>query len=379
MGTLREDIESAMDSTEEAEPRTATPSGAEEPQASAPDAPAPAVEDAVDASESPKLTKPPTDDGKPSGERARGPDGKFASAPKTPKSIEKVSPAAAPPVPTVNSASGLTQPAPAPTSWKPAAREVWAQIPPAAQAEIARREHDMRSALAEAAQHRKTGETWQRAVAPFEASIRANGGDPAATVGQLLQTQQALHFGTAETKAQLLATMTHEFGTKMHGDAFINAYVAALEGRPSQTPQMAPQEFRDPRVDQLMAQMQQAQAQRQQVAMSQAQTEAQSFASSHEFFNDLRSTMADLLEMADKNGQTLSLEDAYNRAVHFHPDIAQIVEQRKAAERAKQGNASIQRARIAGSSLRTQSAPVVGGGKPLSLRDQIEAAMDAQN
>jgi len=158
--------------------------------------------------------------------------------------------------------------------------------------------------------------------------------------------------------------------------AFIEALDRALSGRASQAPQQAPQGL-DPRqiVEMAKREVMQDVQQRQLQAMEKRQAaELQAFAQSHEFLDDVRDTMADLIEVAAKRGASLSYEDAYNRAVMMHPDIAGVMKQREAAAAVANAQASTQRARAAASSVR--SAPTVAVSAPAGddLRSAIEAA-----
>jgi hypothetical protein len=93
----------------------------------------------------------------------------------------------------------------------------------------------------------------------------------------------------------------------------------------------------------------------------------------HEFLDDVRGLMADLIEA----GRANNLEDAYAAAVWAHPDTRKILLQREAAGRAalKQNRATLaQRASAA-----VHGAPTATGApinQNLSLRDTISAAVD---
>ena len=48
----------------------------------------------------------------------------------------------------------------------------------------------------------------------------------------------------------------------------------------------------------------------------------------HEFFDDVRLTMADVMDAAAKRGIEMGLEDAYQRAIMIEPDVRKVVESR---------------------------------------------------
>jgi len=73
-------------------------------------------------------------------------------------------------------------------------------------------------------------------------------------------------------------------------------------------------------------------------------------------------------------GVAKDLPSAYDAALKLHPEISGVLEQRKAAEAARTGNAATERAVQAASSVR--ASPVSGAGpKPTSRRDIIASHM----
>lgn len=98
----------------------------------------------------------------------------------------------------------------------------------------------------------------------------------------------------------------------------------------------------------------------------------------NEFANDVRDDMADLLEVASRRGQQMTLQQAYERATMLHPTISQIVERRRLAAAAAQQNAAAQRAAQAGASLPSGGAPQQSGNEHVGddIRSALEAAMN---
>ncbi len=242
----------------------------------------------------------------------------------------------------------------APPNWKPAAREKWAALPAEVQQEAIRVDREVRQVMQETAEFRKHHQAFQAAVGPFEGMIRAEGGEPMQAIGSLLQTAAALRTAPAHHKAQIVAQIVKTYGVD------VRALDAALVGEAPPEGQQGQGGYQDPRVDQLLAQINQAkQAQAQSVSQRTAQT-IQDFAAKSEFFEDLREEMGDIMRVRGERGIAMSLEDAYNHALKLHPEISGIVEQRAAAEKARNANASTQRVRNAASSVKSQPA----GGSP---------------
>lgn len=259
----------------------------------------------------------------------------------------------------------------APQAWKPAVREKFAALPPDVQAEVVRLENETKAALRETAEARKVHQQFRETVAPFEAMIRSEGGEPLAAVGNLLRTAYALRTAPPAHKAQIVAQMVQNFGVP------IDALDAALSGQaPAQQHQQQGQ-YRDPRVDQLLAMAQQAQQQRQQT-MSQTAAQEMAAVSQLEFFEDVREDMADLIESRARRGVAMTPQQAYDLAVRMSPDLSGIVEQREKAKAAANAQASTQRTRAAAATVKTQPAGIgKQGDGPRTMRDDILAARDS--
>lgn len=262
----------------------------------------------------------------------------------------------------------------APQSWKPEAREAWAAIPPAAQAEIVRRDREVAGVLQSAAQKSRFGEAVQSAVGPYEAQIRAEGSDPVRAIGSLLQTAQALRTAPPQHKAQLVAHMIKSYGIP------VEMLAAALDGEPmqGQQGQQNGQGYVDPQaIAQQVEQriLSQFQAQRAQGLANRARDDISKFSEGKEFFDDVREHMADLLEVAARRGISLTAEDAYNRACQLEPQVSAVLKQRALASQANVNNASTQRTRAAGSSVRSQPAGVSAEPQQTDIRSSIQAAI----
>lgn len=346
MTDIREALEAAMDSTASTpEPEKAVETATPEPvQAESPE---------------PVETK---------ADRARAPDGKFAKA--EPK-LEAKTPAPAPAVETKTPApapqAATTESYKAPQSWKPGVREKWAALPPEVQAEVARVDREVRQTMQEAAEHRKLASEFRSTVAPYEGMLRAEGIEPVKAVASLLQTFAALRTAPPQHKAQMLANMVKNFGVP------IEALDAALVGQPQQQQAQAP--YRDPRVDQLMAEIESAKAARGQQLQATVQQEIGQFAEK-EFFEDVREDIADILEMNAKRGVAMTLEEAYNRACRIHPEVSRALSQREAAKQAATATAATQQAKRAASSIKSSPSGGVGKEAPSSIRDLLESGFD---
>jgi len=188
-------------------------------------------------------------------------------------------------------------------------------------------------------------------------------------VGQMLQAQQTLVHGSPVAKAQMLAGIIHGYGVP------IEALAAALDGKGSAPAgQAAPPTYRDPRLDQLFASLQERRTAMESQAAEEAQTAWQEFTAKHEFAEDLRETIADLLEVGNRGARKRTLEEAYDLALRASPEHAKVISQREAAKAATASAAAMQAKKAAASSLKGVPGGDAGGAsaKGGTLRQDLE-------
>jgi hypothetical protein len=270
----------------------------------------------------------------------------------------------------------------APASWRPDVREHWGKLPAEVRAEVARREREMQSTLQETAEARRFTEQLQNVIRPYEMFIKAENSNPLQAIDNLMSTAAKLRTGTAPELAQLVAGMVKQFGVGRFGQGFIESLDSALAGEvPRVDPvqnqvQQALQQQLAP-VQQFMSQFQQAQAVQQQRMQQEAVGEVQTFLERAEFGEDVREEMADILEVAQRRGRDLSLQDAYKQACLVNPRVRSVLEQRAKARGAQQLTGAAQKARSAAVSV--SGAPTIAGPKsdPTDVRSAIEAAIAA--
>ena len=268
----------------------------------------------------------------------------------------------------------------APASWRPETREHWAGLPEGVRAEVSRRESEVARALQETAEARKTSEAVMRTIEPYQAFIKAENSNPLQAIDNLMATAARLRTGTAPELAQLVAGMVNQFGTGRFGNQFIELLDSALAGQTPKTDpqQLAIQQHLDQRLapmQQMLSQFQHAQQAQQQHSVQSAQNEVATFISKAEFGDDVRETMADLLEVAQRRGQNLTLQDAYRKACYLDDNVRNVLAQRRQAKGAQVGTQAAQRARSA--AVQVSGAAPMGALKqaPTDVRSAIEAAI----
>jgi hypothetical protein len=292
----------------------------------------------------------------------------------------------------------------APKWLKPAIREQWGGLPREVRDEFLRLNGDAARARQEASTagtQAQGYQEFQKTIQPYEAQIRSQGVEPTKYVGDLLGTVHQLTYGPAHVKADTLAQVVMQFAPDLlrpdMRDANGNpscpldrALAARFTGRgaqpgagPGPGPQGQPQ-FRDPRLDQLLARAEQQKQQSAQKLETDSAERAQAFGAEHDYFDDVRTELADILEVWAARGKTEvsdeELERAYDLACRTNPDVAPVYEQRKAVQAAAATRQNTQRRRAAASSIRSSPGTAAAtADRPMTAREITEkAARDLQ-
>lgn len=266
----------------------------------------------------------------------------------------------------------------APRSWKPGAREHWASLPPDVQQEVIRRESEVYRFAQGTAQARQIADNLNQMQQQYAPALQAEGVDVLTATQNLMGMVSRLRFGTPQERAQTIVGLIQNYAVDL--PTLDAALVNGMGGQNGQPVQGQPQQFVDPRVDQLLGAIQQAQYQQVERVRTAAVQEVQTFGQGKDFFNDVREDMADILELAARRGIDMTMEQAYERACRMNPEIDRVVSQRQAAAAAGQNQqGSIARARLASSSVRStpSNAPRKVGEQAKNLRDELEESWGA--
>lgn len=271
----------------------------------------------------------------------------------------------------------------APQSFRGPAKEAWGATPESVKVEVLRREKEIATQLQGFGEERKYAQSMKQAFAPFEAQIRAEGSTPEAAIGKLMNTAMALRTAPPFHKAKLVAEMITDFGVPLEG------LVAALQGKqPPPGEQGQQPQHVDPAAiakqvrDDLMKELG---TQRDTQLLTKSAAEVGAFLEKQpmhgldgtDYSDEIRETMADLIDAAGKRKSTITLEKAYSLAARAHPEVSKVLERQDQAAKATKANASTSRARAASSSVRhsPSTSPVSSPGKG-SLREAIAAAAE---
>jgi hypothetical protein len=240
----------------------------------------------------------------------------------------------------------------------------------------------MDSTLRETATARHFAATMYQTIQPFEAMIRAEGGNPVTAVDALLKTAYHLRTANPQQKAVLVARMIRQHDVNL--DLLDQSLAQLVQGQ-------QPNIQSDPMLQHVMQELapikqfigglQQRQQQLTSVDEESVRSEYETFVADpkNEFVSYVADEMADILDAATKYGRKMSLSDAYKRATLAHPGVSKILADRETSARAAQRTAATRRARNASASLPSGGAPAgaADGAKPATLRSAVEAAWDA--
>jgi hypothetical protein len=260
-----------------------------------------------------------------------------------------------------------------PVAWKKDYRPHWKTVPKEVREEIARREQAMMNGMRATEAARRTQHELDRIVAPYMDHIKAENSTPMVAVENMLKTAHALRTATTQDKARLIAGLVQRFGVDIGMlDSELASHLSPDGKSRTALSEMVQQEMQP--VRQFMSSMQQQRQMAEQQATQRVAQDMGEFAKSHQHFDTLRIEMADLIEVADRQGQSLTLQDAYDRALWANPQTRSEAMRQKQLEVAKQQNEQAEAAKRKAASV--AGAPVQSGaqGNSDTVRDAIESA-----
>ena len=205
-----------------------------------------------------------------------------------------------------------------PQSWRGDAKQVWNDIPVAARQEIQRRELDQQAALRENANIRSNLQSVNQAVGPHMDWLQSEREDPIDLISRMFNMERVTRFGTAEQKADLAAEYLIAYGIDLQQ---LDTILSKRLNAPQQPKQPDINYLVQQQVEREMAPYREQQYKQQQSTDAEIQNELAAFADTHPYFEDVRMEMSDLIELASRRNQVLSLEEAYKRATTFHPSV----------------------------------------------------------
>ena len=268
----------------------------------------------------------------------------------------------------------------APQAWRGPQKAKWETLDPDVRQEVIRREREITRTLNESAQARHFATNFHQAIQPYMARIQTQGGDPIRAVQSLLAADHMLSTAPKGQRAQLMAKLINDYGVD------VAELDAALSGQPRKNPvvdefgQILQQRLAP--IEQFLSAQQQRERQlaQQQQAEMQETIERMATDPQYPYFDAVRDTMADIIDIMAKKGKTISLQECYNKAVAMDPQVsAELAAKAEAAKTAGQvaaRNSQAQRAKQASASVSGAPSGKLAGAPVGDRRAIIAAAFE---
>ncbi len=186
------------------------------------------------------------------------------------------------------------------------------------------------------------GQSMRNTVQPYMALIQAEGGTPERAIASMLQTAAIFRTGSQQQKQQAIMQIAQQYGVTLPQPQAAPQLDAQGQPIPQQAQQ--PQHFLDPRVDGLLASLQEQERERQKQAESQSNDATERFLSAkgadgQPAFPFVDNVLQDMIERTGairRNSPALSHDDvlkqAYEQAVWANPETrAVLISQQQAA------------------------------------------------
>ena len=249
-----------------------------------------------------------------------------------------------------------------PSSWKKDYEEHWGKLDPTLQDYIQQREADYAKGVSTYKNQWDMAAPIVEAIRPFEQTLKQNNIDPARWISQLGNAHSQLVYGSPEQKLQMFAQLANDYGVNL-------GQLTGQTGYDPQFSQLAQE------LNQIKNQWTSFQSQQEMQEQAQLQNEIASFKDDKPYFDEVRETMAGLLQ----SGMANDLQSAYDKAIRLNDDVFQRVsathaQKSEAAQREKVAQA---KAKVLSPKSTTPTASATNGGKSASsAREAIMQAME---
>lgn len=250
---------------------------------------------------------------------------------------------------------------PRPSSWKKDYEESWGKLDPTLQDYITQREADFAKGVSTYKNQWEQAQPILNTMEKFAPILQQNGVDPAQWINSLGTAHQTLVYGTPDQKLQMFAQLANDYGVDLNG----------LTGGQGISPQFS---MIANELSQIKNQWQQFQSQQEQQEQAQLKSEIDVFSKDKPYFEDVRETMAGLLQ----NNMASDLQTAYDKAIRLHDDIWQKIqsEQIKSSQTEQKSKIAAVKAKAISPKSSSPTANMSIGGKGNNLRDQLASIVD---
>lgn len=244
---------------------------------------------------------------------------------------------------------------PRPSSWKKDYEEQWGKLDPTLQDYIGQREADYAKGVSTYKNQWDSAAPLMQAIEPFMPLLQQNNIEPSTWISNLGKAHATLAMGSPEQKMQMFAQLANDYGVSLNG----------LTGQGSD-PQFA---MMAQELNQVKNQWNQFQSQQERLEQNQLQNEITSFQNDKPYFEEVRETMAGLLQA----GMADDLQSAYDKAIRLQDGVFQKVqaEQVKTTEADRHAKVAQAKAKALSPKSATPTASMSSSGKGASIRDSL--------
>jgi hypothetical protein len=250
---------------------------------------------------------------------------------------------------------------PRPSSWKKDYEEHWGKLDPTLQDYIQQREADYAKGVSTYKNQWDMAQPLVHAIEPFMPLLQEHSIEPSTWISNLGKAHATLAMGSPEQKQQMFAQLANDYG--------INLGSITGQGYDPQFSQLAQE------LNQIKNQWTSFQSSQERIEQAQLQNEISSFKDDKPYFEEVRETMAGLLQ----SGMANDLQSAYDKAIRLNDDVFQKVNatQAQKSEAAQREKVAAAKAKVLSPKSTTPTASVSSGGKSASsARDAIMQAFE---
>jgi hypothetical protein len=242
-------------------------------------------------------------------------------------------------------------------AWKKPAQEALSQLPPETQQFIVEREQQFHKGIQQYKEDAQKGRSLGNALAPHMEYLQQLQVAPEVAINKLIETERRLRTSSPEVKAKEFVRLAHDYGIDLAnlGQVQFDPHRHALETQLAQQQQVL-QNLTQSRQVQEEAQLGQT---------------IEQFAQSHEHFEDVRETMADLLD----KGFATDLNDAYTKAIRLNDDIFSRVNQPQQIDPIQRANVAAKAAKASAVSVKGSPTGVTRPPEPKTTEEAVRQAM----
>ena len=251
---------------------------------------------------------------------------------------------------------------PRPSSWKKDYEEDWGRLDPRLQDYIQQREADYAKGVSTYKNQWDMAAPVMESIRQFQPLLQQYGVAPQQWITQLGNAHAQLVTGTPEQKMQIFQQLANDYGVNL----------GAVTGQTGYDPQFSSlaQEL-----NQIKNQWGQFQQQQEAMEQTQLRSEIDSFKADKPYFEEVRETMAGLLQ----SGMADDLQSAYDKAIRLNDDVFQKIqsEQTRSSEAAQREKVAQAKAKVFSPKSTTPTGSATGGSKAASsIREAVMASME---